>query len=432
MTKICNLLNIVLYYSWVGHMEIRRDRYLNKLIEMIGKDLVKIIVGLRRCGKSYLLLTLFKNYLLNNVTDENHIIEINFDLQENEHLREPHACFNYLMSKIIDDGHYFFLLDEIQLVDGFEPILNSLLRKNADIYVTGSNSKMLSKDVVTEFRGRGRVINMYPLSLMEYKSTRPNDDPNIVLLDYLLYGGMPYITMLDTPAKKIQYLKDLYIETYIKDIIERNNLKTNGTISEILSVLSSSVGSFSNVHKIASTFLSVDKKNISDQTISKYISLLEDAFILYSAKRYDIKGRKYIGSNSKYYFADCGLRNAAIDFRQKDLGHLMEQVIYIELLSRGYSVDVGVVEERTAKNRTPSYEVDFVCNLGSERLYIQSVYNLFDEEKAEREIRPFRCINDSFKKIIIRGTRFPLGYDNDGVLHMGLFDFLEKDTEGFF
>lgn len=413
----------------VKHMEIKRDKYLNELIDSIGNGLVKVIVGARRCGKSYLLFHLFKNYLLDNVTDNQHIIEINFDAFENSKLTKAEECYKYLISKINDEERYFLLLDEIQLLERFESILNSFLNRNVDIYVTGSNSKMLSSDIATEFRGRGWLINIFPLSFKEFKSAKPNLNYEDAFEEYFTYGGMPFIVGLNSSKDKIKYLKSLYKETYLKDIIDRNKLRNDESIEDVLSILASNIGAFTNKHKIALTFASVNKKQISDHSISRYLDFLEDAFILYQAKRYDIKGRKYIGANDKYYFSDCGIRNAILNFRQTEPTHLMEQIIYIELLSRGYSVDVGLVETRISNTTERKYfEVDFVCNLGSQRIYIQSAYQINDDEKLEQELRPFKNINDSFKKILIIGKKLEPYYDDYGVLHMGLYNFLEKDN----
>lgn len=409
-------------------MEIKRDKYLKELVDAIGNGLVKVIVGARRCGKSYLLFRIFKNYLLDKVTDQQHIIEINFDAFENHSLLNGQKCFEYITSKIKDDQKYFLLLDEIQLLSNFESILNSFLNKNVDIYVTGSNSKMLSSDIATEFRGRGWIINVFPLSFKEFKSAKPDLNYDDAFEEYFTFGGMPFVVGLKSKIDKIKYLKNLYLETYIKDIIERNNLRNDDTIEDVLSLLASNIGSFTNKHKISSTFLTINKKQISDHTISKYLDLLKNAFIIYQAKRYDIKGRKYIGANDKYYFADCGIRNAILNFRQTEPTHLMEQIIYIELLKRGYSVDVGLVETRVFNtSQRKYYEVDFVCNLGSQRLYIQSAYKINDDKKLQQEVRPFRNINDSFKKMIIVGGKLEPYYDNEGILHIGLFNFLEND-----
>ena len=413
----------------VKHMEIKRDKYLNELIDSIGNGLVKVIVGARRCGKSYLLFHLFKNYLLNNVTDNQHIIEINFDAFENSKLTKAEECYKYLISKINDEERYFLLLDEIQLLERFESILNSFLNRNVDIYVTGSNSKMLSSDIATEFRGRGWLINIFPLSFKEFKSAKQDLNYEDAFEEYFTYGGMPFIVGLSSSKDKIKYLKSLYKETYLKDIIDRNKLRNDESIEDVLSILASNIGAFTNKHKIALTFASVNKKQISDHSISRYLDFLEDAFILYQARRYDIKGRKYIGANDKYYFSDCGIRNAILNFRQTEPTHLMEQIIYIELLSRGYSVDVGLVETRISNTTERKYfEVDFVCNLGSQRIYIQSAYQINDDEKLEQELRPFKNINDSFKKILIIGKKLEPYYDDYGVLHMGLYNFLEKDN----
>ena len=407
-------------------MEIKINKYLKELIDSIGNGLVKVIVGPRRCGKSYLLFRLFKNYILNKITDEQHIIEINFDAFENRNLLKAEECYNYLISKIKDEKRYFLLLDEIQLLENFESILNSFLNKNVDIYVTGSNSKMLSSDIATEFRGRGWIINVFPLSFKEFKSVKPNLDYDDAFEEYFTFGGMPFVVGLNSKTDKIKYLKNLYTETYIKDIIERNNLRNDDSIEDVLAIIASNIGSYTNKHKIASTFQTINKKQISDHTISKYLDILKNAFIISEAKRYDIKGRKYIGANDKYYFLDCGIRNAILNFRQTEPTHLMEQIIYIELLKRGYSVDVGIVETRVSNtSKRKNYEVDFVCNLGSQRLYIQSAYKINDDNKLEQEIRPFRNINDSFKKMIIVGGKLEPYYDNEGILHIGLINFLE-------
>ena len=409
-------------------MEIKRDKYLNELINSIGNGLVKVIVGARRCGKSYLLFHLFKKYLLNNVTDNQHIIEINFDAFENSKLTKAEECYKYLISKINDGERYFLLLDEIQLLERFESILNSFLMRNVDIYVTGSNSKMLSSDIATEFRGRGWLINIFPLSFKEFKSARPYLNNEDAFEEYFTYGGMPFVVGLSSSKDKIKYLKSLYKETYLKDIIDRNKLRNDDSITDILSILASNIGTFTNVHKIALTFASVYKKQISDHSISNYLDFLEDAFILHQAKRYDIKGRKYIGANEKYYFSDCGIRNAILNFRQTEPNHLMEPLIYIELLSRGYSVDVGIVETKISASERKYFEVDFVCNLGSQRIYIQSAYQINDDKKLEQELRPFRNIDDSFKKVLIVGKKLEPYYDDNGILHIGLYNFLEKDN----
>ncbi|MBO8425909.1 MAG: ATP-binding protein [Firmicutes bacterium] len=413
-------------------MEIKRDKYLDKLTSAIGNGLVKVIVGARRCGKSYLLFHLFKDYLLKSVTDEEHIIEINFDAFENSKLTKADECYRYLISKIKDRERYFFLLDEIQLLEKFESILNSFLNRNVDIYVTGSNSKMLSSDIATEFRGRGWLIDVFPLSFAEFKSVKPSLSDEGAFEEYFTYGGMPFVAGLSSSNDKIKYLKNLYKETYLKDIVDRNKLRNDEAIEDVLAIIASNIGCFTNVHKIASTFSSVAKKQISDHTIADYLGFLEDAFVLHKARRYDIKGRKYIGANDKYYFSDCGIRNAILNFRQTEPTHLMEQVIYNELLCRGYSVDVGLVETRVPNTgERKRFEVDFVCNLGSQRIYIQSAYRIGDLAKLDQEIRPFQKIEDAFRKILIIGQRTEPHYDDNGVLHMGLYNFLENEAFPF-
>lgn len=411
-------------------MEIKRDYYLSKLIESKGNGLVKIITGIRRCGKSFLLLTLFKNYLLKSGVKEDHIIQLDFDVIENKKYRDPEVAFDYVNSKIIDKDDYYVLFDEVQLLSDFESVLNSFMkRENVDVYVTGSNSRMLSSDIATEFRGRSWQIHVYPFSYKEFKDAHPEYESDKAFDEYITYGGMPYLMNLVNESDKVTYLDNLFNETYLKDIIERNGLKANNSIRNIISVLCSSEGSLSNPHKIAETFKSTSDKSISENTISNYIEYLKDAFLISEAKRYDIKGKNYISATSKFYFADPGIRNSILGFRQVEPTHIMESIVYYELLRRGFSVDIGVVNtyfmNKENKKQRVSYEVDFVCNEGSKRTYVQSAFAINTEEKMNQEKRSLRKINDNFRKIIIIKGRMSPRYDDEGILHIGLYNFLD-------
>lgn len=412
-------------------MEIKRDYYLNKLIDSEGNGLVKIITGVRRCGKSFLLFTLFKDYLLKSGVKEDHIIELDFDVFENIKYRDPKITFDYVNSSIIDKDKYYILFDEVQLLNDLESILNSFMKKsNVDIYVTGSNSHMLSSDIATEFRGRSWQIHVYPFSYKEFLDSHLEYDSDKAFDEYMTYGGMPYLMNLRNESDKMNYLKNLFNETYLKDIIDRNNLKSNNSLRNIVNVLCSQEGSLSNPHKIASTFKSTSDKNVSEKAINNYIEFLKDSFLISEAKRYDIKGRKYIGATSKYYFVDPGIRNAILGFRQVEPTHIIESIVYYELLRRGYEVDVGVVNayfyNKEDKKQRISYEIDFVCNQGSKRTYIQSPFAIDSEKKMEQEKHSLKKIDDSFKKIIIIKGRMSPRYDDDGILHIGLYDFLEN------
>lgn len=409
-------------------MEIRRDIYLNKLISKKHNGLIKVVTGMRRCGKSYLLFNLFKEYLVNEGVNENHIIEIAFDSFENRKYRDPEVLFPYLMEKIADNEMYYVLLDEVQMLDDFESVLNSLGRKkNVDVYVTGSNAKFLSKDIITEFRGRGDEVHMYPLTYSEFMSVYDGDKQE-GWRDYVLFGGIPLVLGFETADQKSDFLKSLFEETYISDITGRNNIRNKAELEELLNILSSAIGTLSNPSKLSATFKSVKNKSISKDTIIKYIDYLKDSFIIDSAIRYDIKGKKYINTPSKYYFTDLGLRNARLNFRQVEETHAIENIIFNELKVRGYNVDVGVVVmnevDKNGKKIRKQLEVDFVCNKGSKRFYIQSAYALHDKEKMEQEQRSLVNTGDGFKKIIITKDAVAPLYNDEGILVMSVFDFL--------
>ena len=409
-------------------MEIKRDFYLNKLISKMHNKLIKVVTGIRRCGKSYLLFSLFKNYLLENGTDESHIIEIAFDSFENKKYRNPEILYPYVKNLIKDDKMYYILFDEVQLLDEFESVLNGFMRmNNVDVYVTGSNAKFLSKDVITEFRGRGDELHMNPLSFAEFMSVYDGnkyDGWN----EYVLYGGLPPVVLLSTSEQKIEFLKYLFKETYINDIIGRHNIKNKAEFEELIDILSSAIGSLTNPKKLCDTFKSKKNKVISSATIKNYLDYLCDAFVVNKASRYDIKGRKYIDTPQKYYFTDIGLRNARINFRQIEENHTMENIIFNELVNRDLNVDVGLVNVvQNDKNGSPirkQLEVDFVCNKGSKRYYVQSAFAIPDSEKMAQESNSLLRIDDSFKKIIVvKDTPAPW-YTEKGILVIGIYDFL--------
>jgi len=410
-------------------MEFNRDLYLQKLISASKNDMIKIVTGIRRCGKSYLLFEIFRNYLLSQGVAEDHIIGLALDDNRNKDLRNPDKLLEYIDSQLIQDGQTsYVILDEVQMVDDFVGVLLSMTHmRNVQTYVSGSNSRFLSKDVVTEFRGRGWEIRVRPLSFAEYLEGVGGDKRD-ALEDYYTYGGLPAVAKMETPEEKEAYLKDLYRTIYLKDIIERNRLQNEEGLEEIFRVLASSMGTAVNPTKIANTFKSVVNIKISSHTITKYIEYLKDAFLVSEALRYDVKGRKYIGSDSKFYFEDPGIRNAIIGFRQVEYSHMMENVLYNELCARGYSVDVGLVEvwEKNEKGNIvhKRVEVDYVINRGSQRIYVQSAYSMPDEEKRDQEQRPLIKINDSFRKIIISGEHKGKFYNDEGVLRIGVFDFL--------
>lgn len=403
--------------------EIKRDVYLNKLISRKENGLIKIITGIRRCGKSYLLDPLFKNYLLESGVKEDHIIKLELDKEENKKFRDSHELNEYIKSLIKDKNMYYILLDEIQMVGGFESVLNSFLyERNLDVYVTGSNSKFLSSDIITEFRGRGDEIKVFPLSFSEYIESFKGDKQD-AWNEYVLYGGLPLIFSKKTDEEKSKYLKDLFDQTYIKDIIERNNIQRVDILDSIINILASSVGSLTNPQKMFNTFISNGEKEISLNTINSYIKYIEDSFIVNKSERYDVKGKKYIQTPQKYYFSDIGLRNARLNFRQQEENHIMENIIYNELLLRGYNVDVGVVELREG-NQRKQLEVDFVCNLGNKRYYVQSALNLDTREKTIQEERPLMNINDNFKKIIVVKDNMKHWMTEEGILVIGIQEFL--------
>lgn len=409
-------------------MKIGRDVYLNKLISKRHNGLIKVVTGMRRCGKSYLLFNLFKEYLVNEGVAENHIIEIAFDSFENKRYRDPEVLFPHIMEKMSDERMYYVLLDEVQMLDDFESVLNSLGRKqNVDVYVTGSNAKFLSKDIITEFRGRGDEVHMYPLTFGEFMSVYDGDKQE-GWRDYVLFGGIPLVLGFETADQKSDFLKSLFEETYISDITGRNNIRNKAELEELLNILSSAIGSLTNPSKLSATFKSVKNKSISKDTIIKYIDYLRDSFLIDSAIRYDIKGKKYINTPSKYYFTDLGLRNARLNFRQVEETHVMENIIFNELKVRGYNVDVGVVVmnevDKNGKKIRKQLEVDFVCNKGSKRFYIQSAYALPDKEKMEQEQRSLVNTGDGFKKIIITKDAVAPLYNEEGILVMSVYDFL--------
>lgn len=404
--------------------EIKRNIYLNKLINRKDNGLIKVITGIRRCGKSYLLDPLFKNYLIENGVEENHIIKLELDKEENKKYRDSYELNEYIKSQIKDKDMYYILLDEIQLVKDFESVLNGFLyERNLDVYVTGSNSKFLSTDIITEFRGRGDEIKVFPLSFSEYVEAF-NGDKYDAWNEYVLYGGLPLILSKKTDEEKSQYLKNLFEQTYIKDIIERNNIQRIDIIDSIINMLASSVGSLTNPKKIYDTFVSNGEKEISSNTVNSYIKNIEDSFIVNKSDRYDVKGKKYIKTPQKYYFSDIGLRNARLNFRQQEENHIMENIIYNELIVRGYNVDVGVVEIRDENKNRKQLEVDFVCNLGNKRYYVQSTLNLDTREKTIQEERPLMSINDNFKKIIVVKDNMKHWITEEGILVIGIHEFL--------
>ena len=408
-------------------MVIKRDFYLSKLIQHKKNGMVKIITGIRRCGKSYLLFKLFRDHLLESGIKEDHIISIALDDFGNRKLQNPDELYNYVKSQIVDNEDYYILLDEIQLVPEFESVINGFMHiPNADIYVTGSNSKFLSSDIITEFRGRGDEIRVYPLNFSEFYSVYGGDFDKAWIM-YCNYGGMPLCLSMETVADKAKYLTSLFDTTYLADIINRNNLRGNVEINELTDVLASSIGSLTNPLKLSNTFASTKNVKLSANTISNYLNYLQDSFLIERAVRYDIKGKKYINTPAKYYFVDLGLRNARLSFRQQEYTHIMENVIYNELRLRGYSVDVGVVENVEKENGVSvrkTLEVDFVVNLGNRRYYIQSAYSIPSEEKMAQEQASLLSINDAFRKIIIVNQPIMSGYNEQGILMLSLQDFL--------
>ena len=427
-------------------MEIKRDFYLSKLINRIGNGQVKVITGVRRCGKSFLLNTLFYDYLLEKGVPEDHIVRFAFDsaedleligeeiirLQKEDKKVDPKKFMNYIKKLCVDNEKYYLLLDEVQLMDSFESVLNGYLRKrNMDLFVTGSNAKFLSKDIITEFSGHGDEIHMFPLSFSEFMTVFPGDKYE-GLTQYMTFGGIPLVVLSQDNGDKADLLSNLYSEIYVSDIVKRHNVRNVGELEDLLNILSSSIGSLTNPEKLQRTFKTVKHSKITGPTIQKYIGYLEDSFLMEAATRYDIKGKSYIETPLKYYFSDLGLRNVRINFRQMEPTHSMENVIYNELRMRGYKVDVGVVPvvevDEHGRQQRKQLEIDFVCNRGSSRYYIQSAYSLPDDEKRTQETRPFGKIKDSFKRIVITGDLISTHFDEDGILMVNVYDFLLDPT----
>lgn len=416
-------------------MEIKRDLYLTKLINRMNNGLIKVVTGIRRCGKSYLLFELFYNYLKEQGVEDNHIIKLALDDRKNKKYRDPDVLCDFVHEQIVDEKQYYILLDEVQFVSEFEDVLNSFLHiKNADTYVTGSNAKFLSKDIITEFRGRGDEIHIAPLSFREFYSAY-NGTKEEAWKEYCLYGGLPKVLEYKTDEDKVAYLKNIFEETYLTDIKDRHKIRNDAELNELLDILSSSVGSLTNPKKLSDTFKSVKQVSLHPDTINNYLECFVDSYLISQSKRYDIKGKKYINTPSKYYFTDMGLRNARLNFRQFEETHIMENVIYNELKIMGFNVDVGVVDYRKdidGKSVRVQAEVDFVCNKADRRYYIQSAFSIPDREKMLQEQNSLTRINDSFKKIIIVKDAIKTHYNDDGVLILNLFDFLleENSLEG--
>lgn len=409
-------------------MVIERNKYLQELVSCRHNGLVKIITGMRRCGKSFLLFRLFRRFLEDNGVADDHIVEMAFDDYAFKEFRNPDKFYAYVKGRIIDDQPYYILLDEVQMLDEFEDVLNGLLHiPNADVYVTGSNAKFLSKDIITEFRGRGYQIHVSPLSFAEFMSVYEGDRED-GWNEYLLYGGLPPVVLLKTEEEKVKLLDSLLAETYIIDVVNRNKIKNDSELNDLFKILASGIGGLTNPQRLSNTFQSVKNVSISPATIKKYIECLSDAFLLESCNRYDVKGRKYIGTPLKYYFSDLGIRNALLGFRQQEKTHLMENAVYNELCARGYSVDVGnvevnIVDEKGTKVRR-MLEVDFVCNRSYKRCYIQSALSLPDREKMQQESASLLRIDDSFMKYVITGDRIKKYQNDDGIVIMNVLDFL--------
>ncbi len=409
-------------------MLIKRDLYLNRLIERQRNGMIKVITGIRRCGKSVLLFRIFKEYLLNHDVKADHIIEIVLDGIEAEELRDPRNCYTYIKRRMADEDLYYVLLDEVQFLNRFEEVLNSLLHlPNVDVYVTGSHSRFLSKDIVTEFRGRGDEVHIFPLTFHEFYSAFGGEFDD-AWDEYINYGGLPALLDMKSSAQKMSYLKNIFDSVYMKDVIDRNRIQAVDEINTLVDILASAIGSPTNPTKIANTFTTERHGTYSNKTISAHIGYLEEAYLISKANRYDIKGRKYIGTNLKYYFTDVGLRNARLNFRQQEPTHLMENIVYNELLTRDYSVDVGIVEVNSknaeGKSIRKQLEVDFVTNMGSQRYYIQVALDLSTKEKQDQEYHSFRNIPDSFKKIIIIGGTSSPWRTDEGYVIMGIKYFL--------
>lgn len=411
---------------------IERKKYLDELISLRNNGMIKIITGMRRCGKSYLLFEIFASYLENKGVASDHIIKVDLEDYKNRAMRNPDNLYSLVENRIKDDGMYYILLDEVQMLDNFEDVLNGFLKmRNVDVYVTGSNAKFLSKDIITEFRGRGFEVKMYPLSFSEYMSAY-SGTVQAGFNEYMLYGGLPQILSYTTEEQKVRFLKTLFDETYIKDIKERYDIRKDDDLEELINIMASGIGALTNPNKLANTFRSEKKSAISYDTVKDYIDYLCDSFLVEKSTRYDIKGKRYVNSPYKYYFMDLGLRNARINFRQSERSHLMENMIYNELKVRGFNVDVGVVpvvtKDENGKQQRSSLEVDFVCNLGSKRYYIQSAYRMESDEKIRQERASLLKVDDSFKKIIVIGEESPVTRDESGITTLGIYDFLLKDN----
>lgn len=416
----------------ISMKHIERRKYLDELVALRNNGMIKIITGMRRCGKSYLLFEIFTSYLESNGIAPDHIIKVDLEDYKNRAMRNPDNLYAYVESRITDGDMYYILLDEVQMLDQFEDVLNGFLRiRNADVYVTGSNAKFLSKDIITEFRGRGFEVKMYPLSFSEYMSAYPGT-VQAGLNEYMLYGGLPQILSYQTEEQKVRFLKALFDETYLKDIKERYEIRKDDDLEELINIMASGIGALTNPNKLANTFQSEKKSPLSSDTVKNYIDYLCDSFLIEKSTRYDIKGKRYINSPYKYYFMDLGLRNARINFRQSEKSHLMENMVYNELRIRGFNVDVGVVpvvrRGEDGKQHRSSLEVDFVCNLGSRRYYIQSAYRMESDEKIRQERASLLRVDDSFKKIIVIGEESPVTRDEAGITTISIYDFLLKEN----
>lgn len=413
-------------------MIVQRDIYLQRLVHRRHNGMIKVITGVRRCGKSFLLFELFYKFLLEQGVREDHIVKVALDDRMNRSLRNPDALCEYVYGRIKDKEMYYILLDEVQLVDEFEDVLNSFLHiGHADVYVTGSNARFLSKDVITEFRGRGDEVRMFPLSFREFMSVY-DESVQRGLDEYMVYGGLPQVLSLTTEEQKVSYLKNLFAETYLTDIKERYHIRHDDELEDLLNVVSSGIGSLTNPHKLVNTFMSVKAVKIDQATVKSYLDYLCDSFLIERAMRYDVKGRRYIDTPQKYYFVDMGLRNARLNFRQDERAHIMENVVFNELLIRGFNVDVGVVpltytDERGNRRKT-QLEIDFVCNLGSRRYYVQSAYHIASDEKRIQEQASLRKVGDSFKKIVVVGDDVTIRRNEDGITTMSIYDFLMNET----
>lgn len=407
---------------------ISRDKYLAELVSLQGNGMIKVITGMRRCGKSYLLFEIFASHLEQQGVAPDHIVKVDLEDYKNKSLRNPDNLYEYVESRIVDNGRYYVMLDEVQMLDHFEDVLNGFLRmRNVDVYVTGSNAKFLSKDIITEFRGRGYEVKMYPLCFKEFMSAYTGS-VQAGFNEYMLYGGLPQVLMCQTDDQKAKYLKSLFEETYLRDIKDRYGIRRDDDLEELINIMASGIGALTNPNKLANTFHSEKKSTISYDTVKTYIDYLCDAFLVEKSTRYDLKGKRYINSPFKYYFMDLGLRNARINFRQYERSHLMENAVYNEMRARGFSVDVGAVPTLgmmpDGRRHRAVLEVDFVCNLGSKRYYIQSAYRMESEDKVRQERASLLKLDDSFKKIIVIGEECPVTRDEMGITTMGIYDFL--------